>query len=266
MEFSIITINRNNRDGLRRTIESVVGQTCRDYEYIIIDGASTDGSVEVIREYENSLTYWVSEPDGGIFHAMNKGVAQAHGEHCIFMNSGDCLFDKWVLERIAQVADKKADIIVGKVFSDKSHKELFAPPSTNLSLYHLYSSTLPHQGAFIRSSVQRRHPYDEALKIVSDWKFFVEAVIMDNCRVEYTDVPVCLFDTEGVSTTNPQKTWAEKESVLKQLFPERVLKDMARMKESECLTQTLTPRLRKAYTADRIVYRIASFLLKFTRH
>jgi hypothetical protein len=182
------------------------------------------------------------------------------------MNSGDCLHDKWVLERIAQVSGNSPDLIVGKVFSSQGHKELFAPPHTDLSLYHLYSSTIAHQGAFIKTSLQRRHPYDEGLKIVSDWKFFVEAIVMDNCSVEFVNVPVCLFDTSGVSTSNPKRMWEEKERVLADLFPGRVLTDMARMKASECLTQTLTPRLRQAYTVDRLVYRLASFLLKLSRH
>lgn len=80
-KFSIITINYNNKEGLRKTIESVVGQSFRDFEYIIIDGGSTDGSIEVIKEYAGKVDYWVSEPDKGIYHAMNKGVLQAHGEY-----------------------------------------------------------------------------------------------------------------------------------------------------------------------------------------
>ena len=82
-KFSIITINYNNKEGLRKTIESVVGQSFRDFEYIIIDGGSTDGSIEVIKEYAGKVDYWVSEPDKGIYHAMNKGVLQAHGEYLI---------------------------------------------------------------------------------------------------------------------------------------------------------------------------------------
>ena len=90
MKFSIITINYNNVEGLRNTIKSVVNQTYTDYEFIIIDGGSTDGSVEVIKEYANIITYWVSEPDKGIYNAMNKGIEVANGEYLNFMNSGDC--------------------------------------------------------------------------------------------------------------------------------------------------------------------------------
>ena len=112
MRYSIITINYNNRDGLRKTIESVVNQSCRDIEYIVIDGGSTDGSVEVIEEYAGKIDYWVSERDKGIYNAMNKGLAQAHGEYLNFMNSGDCFHDNDVLINLPQDADE--DIIFGK--------------------------------------------------------------------------------------------------------------------------------------------------------
>ena len=100
MKLSIITINYNNTKGLRRTIESVACQTSRDYEFIIIDGGSSDGSVDVIKEYADKIDYWVSEPDGGIYPAMNKGVRSAHGEYCIFMNSGDEFYTKDVIESV----------------------------------------------------------------------------------------------------------------------------------------------------------------------
>ena len=105
MKLSVITINYNNRDGLRKTIESVVNQTCRDFEYIIIDGGSTDGSVDVIKQYADRIDYWVSEPDKGIYHAMNKGIAVAHGEYLNFMNSGDCFYESTVVENVLQLKD-----------------------------------------------------------------------------------------------------------------------------------------------------------------
>ena len=100
MRFSIITINFNHADGLENTIQSVINQTCHDYEFIIIDGGSSDGSVDVIRKYKENINYWVSEPDGGIFPAMNKGTRQAHGDYCIYMNSGDTFYDNNVLEKV----------------------------------------------------------------------------------------------------------------------------------------------------------------------
>ena len=261
MTFSVITINYNNADGLRRTIESVVRQTSVDYEYIVIDGGSMDGSLDVIKEYDSSISYWISERDNGIYHAMNKGVAQAHGDYCIFMNSGDCFYDNEVLVGFFQECDGH-DIVIGKVISKSKKRVLFTPPSRELSFYYLYSGTMPHQGSFIKTDLLRKYPYDESLHIVSDWKFFVQTIVFHNCSVEYVDKLVAVFDEEGVSTSNPDKMWKEKEQVLRSLFPSRVLADYQKMKSSECLTQMLTPQLRRHYRIDKFIYRMAKLLLK----
>ena len=266
MKYSVITINYNNCEGLRHTIESVTGQTFHDYEYIIIDGGSTDGSAEVIKEYADQIDYWVSEPDKGIYNAMNKGVIQAHGEYCIFMNSGDCFYDQNVLERVSGT-NSEDDIVIGKLRSNKDNKILFNPPlSGKISMYYLYSATVPHQSSFIRTELLRQFPYDEDLKIVSDWKFFVQAIIMNDCSVKYIDDYVATFDLEGVSTSNPDKMWKEKEKVLSNMFPLRVLEDYKTMKASECLTQTLTPQLRCHYRIDRFLYRLGKMILKLTKN
>lgn len=261
MKVSVITVNYNNGSGLEQTIRSVLAQTLRAYEFIIIDGGSTDGSVEVIRGNADGISYWVSERDNGIYHAMNKGVACAHGDYCLFINSGDCLYDDRVLERVSG-KDYREDILVGRVV-DAAGTELFTPPSRELSLYHLYSGTLAHQGAFIRTDLLRRYPYDENLKIVADWKFFVETIILHHCTFRFIEERVARFDTEGVSTTHPEATWLEKEQVLSTLFPARVLADYQYMKSAECLTQTLAPQLRNHYGADRFLYRLGKLLLRF---
>lgn len=100
MKVSIITVNFNNAVGLERTIESVVRQPKELYEYIIIDGGSTDGSVEIIKKYEQYVTYWTSEKDNGIYDAMNKGIKEASGDFCNFLNSGDCYHDARVLSNL----------------------------------------------------------------------------------------------------------------------------------------------------------------------
>lgn len=263
MLISVITINYNNAEGLRRTIESVVGQTCRDFEYIVIDGGSTDGSVDVVRAHEKGINYWVSEPDRGIYHAMNKGVAQAHGQYCIFMNSGDCFYDATALERV-KAAVPTEDVVVGKVAIDDSDNIISPPPAGELTMYHLYSGAIPHQGSFIKTDLLRRHPYDETLKISSDWKFFVETLILENGTIRYVDEFVARYDLGGLSSENPEKMRAEKEIVLSQLFPPRVLADYRQMKASECLTQTLTSQLRSSYTVDKVLYRIGRFFLRFS--
>ncbi len=261
MRYSIITINYNNKDGLRQTINSIIGQTCDDFEYIIIDGGSTDGSVEVIKEYVASIDFWVSERDNGIYHAMNKGVVNAHGDYCIFINSGDYFYSSNVLENISKY-DAGTDIIVGKVAIDKNDNIISPPPKGELSFYHLYSGSVPHQGAFIRTELLRKYPYDEGLRISSDWKFFVQTMILDNCSVLFIDEYIAQYDVHGISSYNPLLMREEKEKVLKEFFPQRVLEDYRNMKASECLTQGLTPKLRICYGIDRILYRIGTILLK----
>ena len=262
MLYSIITINFNNCDGLRRTIESVVNQTNADYEYIVIDGGSTDGSVDVIQKYSDRISYWVSEKDDGIYNAMNKGVWHAHGDYCLFLNSGDSFYDKHVLNENL-LSDSKCDIVVGRLVSDSDGRELFSPPSYDISMYYFYTSTLPHQASFIKTKLLKQYPYDESLKIVSDWKFFVDMIIIHQCSVRFVDIKIAKFDMNGVSTSDTKNTWEEKYSVLQRMLPYRVLIDYKRMKSSECLTQTLTSQLRRSYTIDRLIYMIARVLLKF---
>ena len=261
MSFSVITVNFNDAIGLERTIISVISQTCRDYEYIIIDGGSTDGSLDVIKKYNDYITYWVSEKDRGIYHAMNKGILQAHGEYCIFMNSRDVFFNSNVLYKVSLLA-KGEDIIVGNAVSKYNNRLLFSPPLREISLYYLYSGTVPHQSSFIKVELQKKYLYDENLRIVSDWKFFLQTVILSNCSIKYIDENISYFDLDGISTSNPEIMWNEKVSVLKNMFPHRVLLDYQLMKQSECMIQTLTPELRTHYRIDRLLFRLGMVLIK----
>lgn len=264
MRYSIITINYNNGHGLQQTIDSVLGQVYRDFEYIVIDGGSTDSSVEILKKYDDKIHFWVSEPDNGIYHAMNKGVAHAHGEYCIFMNSGDCFYNQTVLERV-NAADPTEDVVVGKVAIDLQDHIISPPPKGNLTMYHLYSGSIPHQGSFIKTDLLRQFPYDENLKISSDWKFFVQILILNNGSIRYLDEFVARYDTDGLSSNNPKKMRQEKEDVMAALFPPRVLADYRTMKQSECLTQLLTPQLRQHYSIDKFLFRLGKIILKYTK-
>lgn len=265
MKFTVITINLNNVDGLRRTIESVVSQTFVDYKYVIIDGGSTDGSVDIIKEYENKISYWVSEQDGGIYHAMNKGVKVAKGEYLIFINSGDMLYNDTVLSDVNQQI-KNEDIIIGNVLASDTRTIISPPPLDGKpTMYHLFSGAIPHQGTFVKLALQQRHPFDETLRIAADWKFFLQSIVFDNCSVKYINVYVALYDTSGLSSQNPLAMREEKERVLATYLPQRIIDDYRYMKESECLTQTLTPLLRTSYNIDRVTYKLATLLLNIKR-
>jgi len=216
-KFTIITINYNNCAGLEKTIQSVVNQTYQDFEYIVIDGGSTDGSVDVIKKYADRIDYWVSEPDNGVYNAMNKGIAQSHGEYLNFMNSGDSFHSRDVLQRIyEQKID--TDFISGKTLlvGDK-HSVKDSNNTENISLYFLHD-TLCHQSVFTKKNVFDDNLYREDLKIVSDWLFFIKEIALKGRTHAFTDVIVADYDTTGISSTNISLFGQERQRCISELM------------------------------------------------
>ena len=221
MKFSIITINYNNCEGLRRTIESVVNQTCRDFEYIIIDGGSTDGSVDVIKQYANQIDYWVSEPDKGIYNAMNKGVAVAKGEYCLFMNSGDCLYNNSVIgDVLSQGLD--ADVVCGDICFERNN---ICPNPESVTMRTFYKGTLYHQASFISTKMLKQTPYDEKLKSAADWKWLVQTLIYGEASYRHVPVVIAYFEGGGISENNNQIGKNEVKQELMRMLPKRILAD-----------------------------------------
>lgn len=257
MNISVITINYNNRVGLKHTIESVVCQTNKNYEFIIIDGGSTDGSVGIIKEYERYVTYWISEKDHGVYHAMNKGVAQAHGDYCIFMNSGDCFHSTEVLDSIANYQE---GIICGKVIKGNNTKASGLYKSS-ITLVDLMRASLPHQAMFIKRELLIKHPYDEHYKILSDWKFCLQTIVFDNCTFRNIDLIVADYDTSGISTNSNGLLPKERELILKEIFPPRIIADYQRLYpvDDELLDQSLL--LSQTIRARKWVKRFSNFIL-----
>ena len=226
MKFSIITVNYNHRDGLLQTIRSVISQTCKDYEFIVIDAGSDDGSVDVIKEYCDHITYWVSERDKGIYNGMNKGIAHANGSYVNFMNSGDVFYDDDTLEKVETVLDDY-DFVIGKDFhQDLETGEVFTTIlPTRLSMASFYMFTLPHQSAFIRRSLFDGSPYDESLRIVADWKFYMDKIVFEGKTIKLLDLVICRREQGGVSVAQANKTLEERQMVLSSLLPPGIHKD-----------------------------------------
>jgi glycosyltransferase involved in cell wall biosynthesis len=229
MKLSIITINYNNAIGLRKTIESVVSQTSNDFEYIVIDGGSTDGSVYAIKEYDDKITYWISEPDNGIYHAMNKGIRVATGEYCHFLNSGDRLVDNEVVDKMLK-SIPDCDIFLGNVIDlNPEGKVYYNKSKTKVSFYTFYQSTLFHASAYIRRSLFNQYGlYDETLKIVSDWKWYLVVAGLHKANIQFADINVCYFDSTGISSTNKELDIIERRKVLEELVPAPILFDYDR--------------------------------------
>lgn len=188
-------------------MESVLTQPCDDFEYIIIDGASTDNSVEVIEEflaipeYATKITYWVSEPDKGIYNAMNKGILKATGEYCLFLNSGDWLVDEEVLTNAIRQFDG-TEIISGQLLF--SNGQLIIPRE-KYNCITLYDEYIPHPSTFIKHSLLTKG-YSEKYSIISDYVFFYEKVIFENVSYKMIPLIVTYFNLEGISSTNKEKS------------------------------------------------------------
>ena len=228
MKYSIITVNYNNKAGLRKTIESVIHQTFRDFEYIVIDGGSTDGSTEVLKEYDALINYWVSEPDGGIYQGMNKGIAKATGEYLNFMNSGDCFYSSEILEKVSSY-QSDADFIVGKDYHynneiNKGHASIQPPRTT---MMHFFIATLDHQSSFIKRELFKDSLYDESHQLVSDWIFFTEKIVKEQKKVQFIPDIVCRREEGGLSEQQWQKNRKEINEYLHKLLPYGVYEDYA---------------------------------------
>ncbi len=218
--ISIITINYNDKVGLERTLKSVTKQTYKNVEYIVIDGGSIDGSKELIEHYNDKINYWISEPDKGIYNAMNKGISKANGAYLLFLNSGDEFFSEAVLNENFKFVNTY-DLIyfnINVVGEQESFIKKYPPKITFSYLYH---DTLPHPATFIKKELfDKIGFYDENLNIVSDWKWFVIALAKFNATYQHYDSILSTFYFDGISSKkeNIEKLLKERTLVLKNEF------------------------------------------------
>lgn len=200
--LSIITINYNNKTGLEKTIASVISQTTKDIEFVIIDGGSTDGSLDVIKKHEKEIAHWTSEKDKGIYNAQNKGILKATGEYCLFLNSGDILASDNVLNSVIPQL-KQVDIVYGDLVTidnKGTREELVSPDILDVPLFMV--STLWHPTAFIKRDLFSKYGlYNEEFKITGDYEFFIRSILKNNASTKHISVPVSVFDLTGISNS-----------------------------------------------------------------
>lgn len=220
MKLSIITVNLNNRIGLSKTMNSVFYQTFRDFEYIIIDGASNDGSIELVNDNLSKINYFISEVDNGIYCAMNKAILIAKGDYCLFLNSGDYLVNKNTLKKIFS-SEIKSDIVIGKqlFINSKGNKSQGTKINkSELNLDYFFSSTLPHQSTFINRNVFNTVGlYKENYKYVSDWIFWIDAIVFNKCTIETINLNISYMEDVG---TSMEDCINEMSNYFMQIFPE----------------------------------------------
>jgi glycosyltransferase involved in cell wall biosynthesis len=214
--ISIITVCLNSSEFIEQTIQSVISQTFPDKEYIIIDGGSMDGTVDIIKKYESHLAYWHSKPDRGLAHAFNLGLEHSQGDWVIYLNADDFFMEPTVLEKMAPhlVAHDKDDAVLGQM-------EYFTrnPIPEPRPLYCIYANpwqwqnfrrycSMPHQATFThRRFFKRVGLFDEAFKIALDYEIFLRAG--KNLRCAYVPLAITGFRTGGVSSSSILKTLRE---------------------------------------------------------
>jgi len=250
--LSIITVCFNNREGLKKTIRSVLDQEFINYEFIIIDGGSTDGTVELIDHNRQHINYWVSEKDNGIYAAMNKGISVSKGKYCIFLNAGDCFANNLILKKVFH-SNPNEDVVYGNVIRYKSKriKHLIKYP-TQISLYDFYKRSAPihHQATFIRRILfDQFGKYREDLKVMGDWEFFFKIIILCNCSTLHINETISIVDSSGIShiyrleDPNIIREIKTKEKKLKDNIPEYILRDYERL--DKLLKPTFLMKLKK---------------------
>lgn len=260
-KLSIVTVNLNNAAGLERTASSVVRQTFGNKEFIVVDGGSTDNSLGVIEKYKDGISFWISEKDDGIFHAMNKGIGYAKGEYLLMLNSGDILTSDTILQEIF-CTQPTADVLYTDVLWQQGENVYgYHPPDALNFGYFFRHDFIPHQTSFVRRDLHHKLGlYDTALRLSGDWKFLVLAICKHNVSYKHLSVYASQCDREGIS--NKPESWAvvlaERKQILEEHFP-AFLSDYARLNNLQTRFDAVNRRI-----YNRVVRRIGRLMQKAT--
>ena len=256
MKISIITVVLNNLCGFKDTAESILSQTSlKNVEWIVIDGGSHDGTREAIISFADKITYWVSEPDHGIYDGMNKGIKKATGDYTLFLNAGDTFAAKDTIAQFCKIADSmcKFDYFSGIAFLTRQGKTVRThyPPQIVTGLF-FFKHSLCHQATFIRTSrLQQCGGYDSNYHIVADAKLFFEDIVLRGADYSHLDFPICHYDIDGISSTQFMKTAEERTRYLQQLLPSSIYKDYLHLASGE----TILEKILCKYSSSSLFYR-----------
>ena len=200
--FSIITASLNNGTTIKNTIESIKNQSFEGVEHIVIDGGSRDATVSILKEYEKiyNLT-WVSEPDEGIAHALNKGLNFVNGKYILVIQADDSLIDKNILSNIySLLRDEMFDLYCFPVVRDDPMNVQKTDKYCRNLWYHHLRNIFPHQGVFINKRLFNMiGKYNQKYEISMDYDFFYRALI-NRCSIKFKDIPVAFVGTAGISS------------------------------------------------------------------
>ncbi len=221
--LTVITVAYNNLEGLRHTAETVFAQTAQDFEFIVVDGGSSDGTREWLEANDAQIDWWCSEPDGGIFPGMNKGITHAHGDYCLFLNSGDCFYDNTVVAKVLPLLDGKDFYMGHQQNVGVNRRKLYAPK--RMMFGFIITTALYHQATFIRTDLLRVRPYDTRYTLTADWKQMMEEYCIHNASYQQLPFFVALYDTTGVShqKEHAQRYEEEKLRMYSEFFAPRLV-------------------------------------------
>lgn len=208
--FSIVTVIFNDLEGIKKTRNSIVIQNCKDFEWIVVDGKSTDGSVEFLKQ-EQLITNWISEKDSGIYDAMNKGIELSTGKYIVFMNAGDYFSNSFVLDKVKAHLDNcgSPDVLFGGatlLFHTNSSKYYRKPKTIEKYIWHGLPAI--HQATYYKSSHLKKIKYDISYKICGDY-YIIAKLFKEGIDVSYLDLSVVDFSVGGLSYQNPVKQFIE---------------------------------------------------------
>jgi len=216
--FSIITVSYNAKEDLEKTIKSVSCQSLKEYEYIVIDGNSTDGTKEVLKKYDKEINYWVSEPDKGIYNAMNKGAKVARGDYLYFLNAGDTFFDKNTLEEVSREIDNNQDLVYGRIRVVNKNNDKSYIRDKKLTKFKIkLGFKVSQQAVFIkRDTFNKVGGLDERYKIAADFDLLCK-IFDGNYLIKKIDLVICNYDGDGVSS-NLKKSYGDTALVIKNRY------------------------------------------------
>ncbi len=263
MKVSIITIAYNDLKGLENTWQSIRRQTFRDFEWIVIDGGSTDGTRKFLQEHDSEIAFWCCEPDKGAYNAQNKGTKHAKGEYCVYMNSGDVFYDDDVLEK---VFEKKidADIIYGNwlmVFENGKTRLDVAPVELDMAFF--FSGNICHQAMLAKTELVLNRPYDESFQVYADWDEWLDMFVQGK-RFEKVDIIFCKFMVGGLSTGSSKALVAKRDAEIERLhekyYPELWRKTMKRAAPCLLVYEHLKSKRKQHNKLIRILIIVSSLL------
>ena len=211
---TVVTVCYNSATMIEKTLKSVTEQSYPNKQYVVIDGASTDGTQEVVERYINSIGHFVSEHDNGIYHAMNKAVKVAKGEWIIFMNAGDVFVDNDVLSKVSQRLSKENDIVYGDIFTS-SNNELHLKEAPE-EITRIHRMPFCHQAVFTRTSLLRMFPFDEKYKLSADFKLYKQ-LSLEETVFRRLPIPITIYDRTGLSNSQRARGLAENIAIIKEI-------------------------------------------------